>query len=72
MIVSSPSRYEFILDGELSDRALAAFPELSSGRHQALTTSLFGSVSDSTALRGILARIDDLGLTLLEMRRLPD
>ncbi|MFI6868453.1 hypothetical protein [Nocardia sp. NPDC050406] len=72
MIVSSPSRYEFILDGELSDRALAAFPELSAGRHQALTTSLFGPVTDSTAMRAILARIDDLGLTLLEMRRLPD
>lgn len=71
MIVSSPSRYEFILDGELSDRALAAFPELS-GRHRALTTSLYGPVADGTVMRGILARIDDLGLTLLEMRRLPD
>ncbi|AXK89248.1 hypothetical protein [Nocardia farcinica] len=67
------TRYQFIIDGGLSERARAAFPELTAtvAPHKTATT-LFGPVPDSTAMRGILARIDDLGLTLLEMRRLPD
>ncbi|MGV9413073.1 hypothetical protein ACWDOP_24475 [Nocardia sp. NPDC003693] len=65
-------RYQFVLDGELSDRALAAFPDLSAAPRRHGTTTLFGAVPDPTAMRGILARIDNLGLTLLEMRQLPD
>ncbi len=72
-IMSGPLRYQFVLEGELSDRVLAAFPELIPSDHAAAgTTTLFGTVADSTAVRGILARIDTLGLTLLEMSRLPD
>ncbi|TLF77349.1 hypothetical protein [Nocardia cyriacigeorgica] len=67
-----PIRYEFILDGELSERALAAFPELTPGRHRQGTTVLYGPLTGPTAMRAILARIDNLGLTLLEMRQLPD
>ncbi|MFF0494470.1 hypothetical protein ACWDSJ_06690 [Nocardia sp. NPDC003482] len=66
-------RYQFVVEGELSDRALAAFPELNrSERSLSGTTTLFGAVPDSSAARGVLARIDSLGLTLLEMSRLPD
>ena len=36
------------------------------------TTVLSGPVTDPTGIRGILARIDNLGLTVIEMRRLPD
>ncbi|MTE16687.1 hypothetical protein [Nocardia aurantiaca] len=66
------TRYQFVVDGELTERALAAFPELSTAPLRPGMTILFGSISDPTAMRGILARIDNLGLTLLEMRRLPD
>ncbi|MEU0539060.1 hypothetical protein [Nocardia sp. NPDC005978] len=66
------TRYQFVVDGELSDRALAAFPDLSSTPPQHGTTVLFGAVPDPTAMRGVLARLDNLGLTLLEMRQLPD
>ncbi|MFF0499310.1 hypothetical protein ACFYU5_23115 [Nocardia aobensis] len=66
-------RYQFVIDGELSERALAAFPELSRSEHSSAgTTTLFGALSDATAMRGVLARIDSLGLTLLGMAQLPD
>lgn len=66
-------RYQFIIEGELSARALAAFPDLTrSEMSTAGTTTLYGSMSDSTAVRAILARVDTLGLTLIEMSRLPD
>ncbi|WP_024800597.1 hypothetical protein [Nocardia sp. BMG51109] len=66
-------RYQFVVEGELSERAQAAFPELARSDHStAGTTTLYGVVPDSTAVRGVLARIDALGLTLLEMSRLPD
>ncbi|WP_459545683.1 hypothetical protein [Nocardia sp. X0981] len=64
-------RYQFTIDGELSERALAAFPELAGDRDSG-TTVLSGPVPDSTGIRGVLARIDNLGLTVLELRRLPD
>ncbi|WP_067840728.1 hypothetical protein [Nocardia lijiangensis] len=67
-----PTRYQFVIDGELSDRALAAFPDLDAAQSSIGTTSLFGPVPDPTAMRAILAMIDNLGLTLLEMRQLPD
>ncbi|MGN2641264.1 hypothetical protein ACWEKT_21580 [Nocardia takedensis] len=68
-----PIRYQFIIDGTLSERAVAAFPELSvSDRAPGDVTTLYGPVPDPVALRGIMARIDSLGLTLLEMRQMPD
>ena len=63
--------YQFTIDGELSERALAAFPDLRGNRDRG-TTVLSGAVTDTTDVRTILARIDNLGLTVLEMRRLPD
>lgn len=64
-------QYQFTIDGELSERALAAFPELTGDLAHG-TTVLAGPVADPTGIRGILARIDNLGLTVIEMRRLPD
>lgn len=65
-------RYEFVVAGRISETALAAFPELQPAPAQPAATSLFGPVRDQAALRGVLARFDDLGLTVLEMRQLPD
>lgn len=71
--MTGPLRYQFIIDGELSERALAAFPELTPSRHApGQVTALYGPIIDPAALRGLLARIDALGLTLLELRRMPD
>ncbi|MFE6924651.1 hypothetical protein ACFVAV_26745 [Nocardia sp. NPDC057663] len=73
MPTSGAVRYQFVVEGELTDRAVAAFPELRRSAHSATgTTTLYGELADNTAMRGVLARIDVLGLTLLGMSRLPD
>ncbi len=65
-------RYEFLMHGTVTETALAAFPELQATKGPAGGTVLFGVVYDDAHLHGILARFQSLGLTLLEMRRLPD
>ena len=65
-------RYEFRITGNLSERVLKAFPELRKSDMPQACTALYGPVEDETQLRGMLARLDSLGLHLIEMRRLPD
>lgn len=69
---ASTIRYEFLVHGTVAETALAAFPELRAAKGPAGGTVLFGRVYDDAHLHGILARFQSLGLTLLEMRRLPD
>lgn len=70
--MGTPTRYQFIVDGMVSDRVLAAFPELAMARGDRGFTSLYGPVTDYSSLRGIFARLDALGLMVVELRRLPD
>lgn len=66
-------RYEFLLRGQVSDTVKAAFPELRSATGPAgAGTALWGPVPDDSALNGLLARFAALGLTVVEMRQLPD
>ncbi|MGH8773694.1 MAG: hypothetical protein ACRDWI_00470 [Jiangellaceae bacterium] len=65
-------RYEFLFSGRVSDTVQAAFPELERADAPAGGTALFGPVRDKAHLRGLLARFDQLGLTVVEMRQLPD
>lgn len=67
-----PMRYEFLVDGNLTERALAAFPEFTVSSSSHAYTALYGPVGSETQLRGILGRFDTLGLLVVEMRRLPD
>ena len=64
----TPRRYEIHLRGQLSDRLLSAFPELRA-RTRNHETLLTGALPDQSALHGVLARIEALGLELLEVRR---
>lgn len=64
-------RYEFQLAERLSPSASCAFPELAV-RGERRGTTLFGPVRDRSELHGILDRIDVMGLTLVEIHRLPD
>lgn len=66
------TRYEFLIEGSMSDRAVAAFPDLAEAPVPAPYTTLYGPVDDPTVLRGMLARFDAMGLRVVEMRRLPD
>jgi hypothetical protein len=64
-------RYEFKLAERLSPTASRAFPELAvrSERHG---TILFGPVRDRSEFHGLLDRFDVMGLTIVEIHRLPD
>ena len=55
-------RYEFIIRGSVSEDVMAALPELSSTPYPTGGTVLFGPVQDES----------DVGLSVVEMRRLPD
>jgi hypothetical protein len=63
---------EFLVDGQLSDVALASFPELSVTRGPAGGSLLYGSVVDHSHLDGLLARFRDLGISVVEFRQLPE
>jgi hypothetical protein len=60
--------YEIVVRGLLSETLLAAFPTLHAEAEGAETV-LAGTLSDQSALYGILAQIEALGLELLEVRR---
>jgi hypothetical protein len=64
----NPPPYEIHVRGQLSDRVLGAFPELGA-RTRNHETLLTGALPDQSALHGVLARIEALGLELLEVRR---
>jgi hypothetical protein len=63
-----PTKYVIRIRGVLSDRLLTAFPGLLS-RTDRGDTELTGALPDQAALHGVLARIEALGLELLEVRR---
>ena len=65
------SRYEFRIAERLSAPARAVFPELSVIEAPSGTV-LFGAVRDDAELHGLLSRLHLLGLTILDVHRLPD
>ena len=65
------TRYEFQLAEHMSPTATSAFPELTS-REERRGTILFGPVRDRSELYGFLDRFEIMGLTVLEVHRLPD
>ncbi len=71
MTVLESGRYEFRVAQRLSATGAAAFPELSV-TDSSSGTVLFGPVRDDAELHGILSRLQLLGLTILDVHRLPD
>ncbi|MGY1699404.1 hypothetical protein [Geodermatophilus sp. SYSU D00766] len=65
-------RYEFLIPGRASESVVAAFPELLVGVGATGGTVLFGPVKDGAHLHGLLDRFQHLGLTIVELRQLPD
>lgn len=65
-------RYEFLVAGKLSESVLASFPELRSSAGPAGGTALYGRVEDAAQLHGLLDRFQTLGISIAEMRQLPD
>jgi hypothetical protein len=65
-----PANYEFFVRGHLGATVLRAFPALQA-QARGKDTVLRGAIADQSALHGVLAQIESLGLELVELRRLP-
>ena len=67
----APARYRIRIHGHLGATALSAFPAMAAYQHGADT--VLTGLLDRSALYGVLAEVDALGLDLLEVRQLtPD
>jgi hypothetical protein len=63
--------YRLIVEGELSDDLVRAFPGMALTRPEG-TTALTGDVRDQAELLGLLQRVSDLGLSLIEASAIDD
>ena len=59
--------YRLIVEGELSDKLESAFDGMTLTRAEG-NTALTGNVRDQAELQGLLRRVSDFGLTLLEAK----
>jgi hypothetical protein len=64
------TEYRFRVAGRLTPRVLQVLDPLAAGE-TAHDTVLVGQVADRAALHGFIARIEALGLELVELQRLP-
>jgi hypothetical protein len=62
------ARYTIRINGHLGATLLSAFPALASRRHGAHT--VLSGLLDQSALFGVLAEVEALGLELIEVRQL--
>jgi hypothetical protein len=67
---AEPARYELRVQGVLEPRWSAWFEGLQVSSDDRGETTIAGPVTDQAALHGLLAKIRDLGLPLLSVRRL--
>jgi hypothetical protein len=63
-----PGSYTFRIKGHLGATSLSAFPSMAS-EMKCGETLLTGNLEDRSALFGVLAQIEALGLELLEVRQ---
>jgi hypothetical protein len=64
-------RYEIRIRGRVSEQTASAFEGLAV-EVRPVETVLHGDICDQAALHGLLDRVADLGLELIEVRRLPE
>jgi hypothetical protein len=69
-VATPPGLYAFRIEGRLGATALSAFPSMVP-RTKGGETVLTGWLEDRSALFGVLAQIEALGLDLLEVRQIP-
>ena len=65
---AAPARYMIRINGHLGATVLSAFPAMTPRRHGPHT--VLTGLLDRSALYGVLAEIEALGLDLLELRKL--
>lgn len=64
-------RYEFLIAGRISETVQAAFPGFEFVPGPAGGTVIYGLIHDKAQLRSVLDRLDQLGLTVIELRAVP-
>jgi hypothetical protein len=64
----TPTTYRLVVRGELDDRYAHLFEGMRLDREEG-TTILTGEVGDQTKLYGLIERIEELGLGLLEVKQ---
>jgi len=62
-----PARYELRIDGHIDDHWTTWFDNLTLTHESDGTTTLRGLVPDQAALHGLLAKVRDLGVTLISV-----
>jgi hypothetical protein len=68
-----PTRYEIRIEGVLDSRWSAWFEGLQLSNDEPGQTMIAGPVTDQAALHGLLAKIRDLAMPLISVRRIdPD
>ena len=68
--MSQPPVYEIRLKGQIDQRWAAWFDDLAVTNTEDDETVLVGPVVDQTALHGLLAKVRDLNLPLVSVRRI--
>jgi hypothetical protein len=68
-VATTPGLYTIRIKGRLGPTALSAFPSMVS-ESKGSETVLTGLLEDRSALFGVLAQIEALGLELLELRQI--
>jgi hypothetical protein len=66
----TPVFYEIRVEGHIGDSWSSWFEGLSIHQEESGETVLSGPLADEAALHGVLMRIRDLGLPLVEVRRI--
>ena len=69
-MMSKQPTYQIRLTGHLGDQWSAWFAGMTIHRQANGETVLIGELQDQTALHGVLMKIRDLGLPLVEVKRL--
>ena len=69
-MATPPGLYAIRIKGRLGATALSAFPSMAS-ELKGSETVLTGLIEDRSALFGVLAQIEALGLDLIELRQIP-
>ena len=68
--IEPPARYEIRVDAVLGSRWSTWLEDLQVTSHAGGQTVIAGPVADQAALHGLLARIRDLNLPLISVRRI--
>jgi hypothetical protein len=69
-VPTQPGLYRIRINGRLGATALSAFPSMEA-ELKGSETVLTGQLEDRSALFGVLAQIESLGLELRELRQIP-